>query len=328
MDPKDRFGSGFREPAKMYAVYKQAHPPTGLEFSMYCNFFSNSERNLVVAGTSQLYVYRLNQDSESATKNDRNTEGRGHKEKLELVAAFSFFGNVMSMASVQLAGAKRDALLLSFKDAKLSVVEYDPGTHDLKTLSLHYFEEPELRDGFVQNVHIPKVRVDPDGRCAVMLIYGTRLVVLPFRRDTLTDEHEGVMGEGQKSSFLPSYIIDVRELDEKLLNIIDMQFLYGYYEPTLLILFEPNQTWPGRVAVRQDTCSIVAISLNIMQKVHPVIWSLSNLPFDCTQALAVPKPIGGVVIFAVNSLLYLNQSVPPYGVSLNSLTNGTTAFPL
>lgn len=38
--------------------------------------------------------------------------------------------------------------------------------------------------------------------------------------------------------------------------------------------------------------------------------------------------LGGVVVFAVNSLLYLNQSVPPYGVSLNSQTNGTTAFPL
>lgn len=46
-------------------------------------------------------------------------EGKGHKEKLELVASFAFFGNVMSMASVQLAGAKRDALLLSFKDAKV-----------------------------------------------------------------------------------------------------------------------------------------------------------------------------------------------------------------
>lgn len=102
------------------------------------------------------------------------TESKSRKEKLEQVASFSLFGNVMSMASVQLVGANRDALLLSFKDAKvsqslnklltafsffffffswplhvftlqLSVVEYDPGTHDLKTLSLHYFEEPELR---------------------------------------------------------------------------------------------------------------------------------------------------------------------------------------
>uniref|UniRef100_A0A665V369 Cleavage and polyadenylation specificity factor subunit 1 n=1 Tax=Echeneis naucrates TaxID=173247 RepID=A0A665V369_ECHNA len=307
----------------MYAVYRQAHTPTAVEFSVYCNFISSKERNLVVAGTSQLFVYRIIHDVE-VTENS----SKSRKEKLEQVASFSLFGNVMSMASVQLVGGSRDALLLSFKDAKLSVVEYDPGTHDLKTLSLHYFEEPELRDGFVQNVHIPIVRVDPENRCAVMLVYGTKLVVLPFRKDTLTDEQEGGVGEGPKSSFLPSYIIDVRELDEKLLNIIDMKFLHGYYEPTLLILFEPNQTWPGRVAVRQDTCSIVAISLNIMQKVHPVIWSLSNLPFDCTQVMAVPKPIGGVVVFAVNSLLYLNQSVPPYGVSLNSQTTGTTAFPL
>uniref|UniRef100_A0A7N8Y8V1 Cleavage and polyadenylation specificity factor subunit 1 n=1 Tax=Mastacembelus armatus TaxID=205130 RepID=A0A7N8Y8V1_9TELE len=312
----------------MYAVYRQAHTPTAVEFSVYCNFISSKEKNLVVAGTSQLFVYRIIHDVEITSKSDKSSESKSRKEKLEQVASFSLFGNVMSMASVQLVGASRDALLLSFKDAKLSVVEYDPGTHDLKTLSLHYFEEPELRDGFVQNVHIPIVRVDPENRCAVMLVYGTKLVVLPFRKDTLADEQEGGVGEGPKSSFLPSYIIDVRELDEKLLNIIDMKFLHGYYEPTLLILFEPNQTWPGRVAVRQDTCSIVAISLNIMQRVHPVIWSLSNLPFDCTQVMAVPKPIGGVVVFAVNSLLYLNQSVPPYGVSLNSQTTGTTAFPL
>ncbi|XP_060798374.1 cleavage and polyadenylation specificity factor subunit 1 isoform X2 [Neoarius graeffei] len=312
----------------MYAVFRQAHHPTAVEFSVYCNFISNEEKNLVVAGTSQLYVYRIIHDYESSIKSEKSSDGKSRKEKLEQVASFSLFGNVMSMASVQLVGTNRDALLLSFKDAKLSVVEYDPGTHDLKTLSLHFFEEPELRDGFVQNVHIPIVRVDPENRCAVMLVYGTQLVVLPFRKDTLTDEQDGIVGEGQKSSFLPSYIIDVRELDEKLLNIIDMKFLHGYYEPTLLILYEPNQTWPGRVAVRQDTCSIVAISLNIMQKVHPVIWSLSNLPFDCTQVMAVPKPIGGVVVFAVNSLLYLNQSVPPFGVSLNSQTNGTTAFPL
>uniref|UniRef100_A0A3Q2DI70 RSE1/DDB1/CPSF1 first beta-propeller domain-containing protein n=1 Tax=Cyprinodon variegatus TaxID=28743 RepID=A0A3Q2DI70_CYPVA len=125
----------------MYAVYRQAHTPTAVEFSVYCNFISSKEKNLVIAGTSQLFVYRIIHDVE--VKAAVNSKTR--KEKLEQVASFSLFGNIMSMASVQLIGANRDALLLSFKDAKLAVVEYDPGTHDLKTLSLHYFEEPELR---------------------------------------------------------------------------------------------------------------------------------------------------------------------------------------
>ncbi|XP_072014167.1 cleavage and polyadenylation specificity factor subunit 1-like isoform X2 [Amphiura filiformis] len=44
--------------------------------------------------------------------------------------------------------------------------------------------------------------------------------------------------------------------------------------------------------------------------------------------MPVPKPIGGVLIMAVNSLLYLNQSVPPFGVSLNSITDRSTSFPM
>ena len=47
-----------------------------------------------------------------------------------------------------------------------------------------------------------------------------------------------------------------------------------------------------RVAVRQDTCSIVAISLNMTERLHPVIWSLNGLPFDCKYARSVPRPIG------------------------------------
>ena len=70
---------------------------------------------------------------------------REGKRKLECAATFSLFGNIVSMKAVKLSGALRDVLLLSFIDAKLSVVQYDPTQHDLKTLSLHCFEEDELK---------------------------------------------------------------------------------------------------------------------------------------------------------------------------------------
>lgn len=47
----------------------------------------------------------------------------------------------------------------------------------------------------------------------------------------------------------------------------------------------------SRLAMRRDTCALVAISLNMSEKVHPVIWQLGSLPFDCYSVLAVPKPI-------------------------------------
>ncbi|XP_041375883.1 cleavage and polyadenylation specificity factor subunit 1-like isoform X2 [Gigantopelta aegis] len=313
----------------MYSVCKQIHPPTGIEHCVYCNFYNSWEKNLIIAGVNQLHVYRLNSEPEigSAVQDDKPTE---RKTRLECLGSFSLFGNIMSLQTVKLAGSQRDALLLSFADAKLSVLEYDVGTHDLKTSSLHQFEEVDLKDGFFNPHFIPTLRVDPDGRCAAMLAFGTRMVILPFRRDVTVENLDSIYGgtTQSKSPILSSYIIDLRKFDEKISNVKDFQFLHGYYEPTIFILYEPLMTWAGRTAVRTDTCNIVAISLNLQQKVHPVIWSLGSLPFDCFMALAIPKPIGGVLVFAVNSLLYLSQSVPPYGVSLNSFVDISSSFPL
>ncbi|XP_041783632.1 cleavage and polyadenylation specificity factor subunit 1 [Anopheles merus] len=320
----------------MFSLCKQPHEATAVEFSLTCHFFNHNEKSLVTGGANVLKVYRVIPDADPATR-DKYTAARPPNMKLECVASYRLNGNIKSMQSVSLAGSLRDALLISFPDAKLSVVQFDPDNFDLKTLSLHYFEDEDIRGGWTGHYHIPMVRVDPDNRCAVMLVYGRKLVVLPFRKDSSLDEIElqdvkpikkAPMQLVAKTPILASYIIELKDLDEKIDNVIDIQFLHGYYEPTLLILYEPVRTFPGRIAVRSDTCTMVALSLNIQQRVHPVIWTVNSLPFDCIQAIPINKPIGGCLVMCVNSLIYLNQSVPPYGVSLNSSADHSTSFPL
>ncbi|CAH3027371.1 unnamed protein product [Porites evermanni] len=320
----------------MYAIYKQTHPPTGVEHCVHCHFMSPVESNLVVAGTSQLRIYRFYNHEEHNTATSASseksfffTDSTTKRKKLERLSQYPLFGNIECLQAVKLAGNTRDSLLMSFKDAKFAIVDYDPGTHDLKTRSLHFFEDEKIKGNNQEYSRPPMVRVDPERRCSVMLIYGTHLVVLPFRQEGILDDHDvAYTGSGDRSALLPSYTVNLKDIHDKLCNIVDIQFLHGYYEPTLLLLYEPLQTWPGRLAMRHDTCALIAVSLNLSQRNHPVVWSLNNLPFDCSQVLAVPKPIGGVLVCATNSLLYLNQSVPPYGVSLNSIADHSTDFPL
>jgi cleavage and polyadenylation specificity factor subunit 1 len=60
--------------------------------------------------------------------------------KLECLASYNLFGKVMSIAAVSLPGSSQDTILMSFAHAKLSLIEYDPVSDNLKTLSLHNFE--------------------------------------------------------------------------------------------------------------------------------------------------------------------------------------------
>lgn len=86
-----------------------------------------------------------------------------------------------------------------------------------------------------------------------MTVFGKKLVVLPFRRDTSIDDTDsdikpmsGPGGPG-RAPILASYMIVFKDFIDKIDNIIDIQFLHGYYEPTLLILYEPLKTFAGYV---------------------------------------------------------------------------------
>ena len=61
--------------------------------------------------------------------------------RLLLVYETSLFSNIQAMATVRLAGSMTDFLIMSFADAKVSVVSWEAEKRELGIVSLHYFEK-------------------------------------------------------------------------------------------------------------------------------------------------------------------------------------------
>lgn len=174
----------------MYSYSKQIHPPTVVEQSIYCNFYNDSERNLVVGGSNQIKVYRLVSTNPANDLSTSTESTASDQAKLECLQTFHFFGEITSINHVRLNKSVRDSILITFMDAKLSIVEYDPNTHHLRTVSMNYFEDDEFKQGYVNNsIYQPIVRTDPDSRCCAMFNYGKSIIIVPFKSENPTDEH-------------------------------------------------------------------------------------------------------------------------------------------
>ena len=118
----------------MFGIYKTVLQPTVIDDAVYCEFLSPYDTNLITAGGNKLQIYRvLNSSTSSKTS------------QLELVRSFYLYATINSIASCRYGSMTKDALVISFADARVSVVAYDQSTADLVTISAHYFED-EMED--------------------------------------------------------------------------------------------------------------------------------------------------------------------------------------
>ena len=60
---------------------------------------------------------------------------------------------------------------------------------------------------------------------------------------------------------------------------------HGYGEPVLLILHETHPTWSARLALRNDTCALSAVSLNL-DKRQGALLHLTLLSPPCSAQLS------------------------------------------
>ncbi|XP_074570014.1 cleavage and polyadenylation specificity factor subunit 1 [Curcuma longa] len=281
--------------------------------------------NLVVTAANVLEVYlvRVQEDDNKTLRASEDQRGSGGTmdgvsgAHLELVCHYRLHGNVESMAIMSVGADnhndRRDSIMLAFQDAKITVLEYDDSSHGLRTSSMHCFEGPDwqyLKRGRESFARGPVIKADPLGRCSGVLIYGLQMIILKAAQvgqGIVGDDEPTTSGGAVSVRIESSYVINLRDLDMK--HVKDFTFVHGYIEPVLVVLHEKEPTWAGRISWKHHTCMISALSINTSLKQHPMIWSASNIPHDAYKLLAVPSPIGGVLVICANTIHYYSQSI-------------------
>jgi cleavage and polyadenylation specificity factor subunit 1 len=75
-----------------------------------------------------------------------------------------------------------------------------------------------------------------------MSFYVDKLAFLPLRPQT-SDLTSAVDKDSHVQPYYPSFVADLSDIHQDMKNLVDIAFLYDYFEPTVAILYEPNQTW-------------------------------------------------------------------------------------
>ncbi|RWA07003.1 hypothetical protein EKO27_g8109 [Xylaria grammica] len=364
--------------------YTELTPPTAVTHSISLPFLSAQSNNLVVARASLIQVFTTksvsaeldnaqNSQLQSSTadqpydariNDDDGLEAsflgadsalvrsdHSHYTKLVLVAEFPIAGTVTGLARIKSPSSASggDALLLAFKDAKLSMVEWDPVKHSIRTNSIHYYEQEDLQGSpwaMPLSNYVNFLTADPGSRCAA-LKFGTRsLAIIQFKsleEDVdMQDWDEELDGprpvkelsttlangtsSNQETPFSTSFVLRLPNLDPSLIHPVHIAFLHEYREPTFGIL--SSTCAPSSILSRKDQLSYMVFTLDLEQKASTTILSVNGLPQDLFRVLALPAPVGGALLIGSNELIHIDQSGKTHGVGVNSFSKQATSFSL
>ena len=362
--------------------YTELLPPSAVSHSLSLPFLSASANNLIVARTSLLQVYALKsvityadstlphdailasnapkRDSingpESSVPGSAAFRGeRLHTTKLVLLAEYHLSGTVTSLARVKILQSKSggEALLVALKDAKLSLVEWDPERFSISTISIHYYE----REDIFNNLWEPDLgqcasilSVDPSSRCAVLKFGARHIAILPFHQtgddlvmDDADDDYDpDIDGERparknsmpkdvasttlEKTPYAASFVLSLMALDPSLSRPIHLSFLHEYREPTFGILYSELQSSSSLLHERRDNVSYAVYTLDLDQRASTTLLSISNLPYDLTTIIPLSRAIGGALLLGGNEVIHVDQSGKTNGVAVNEFAKQSTSL--
>ncbi|KAI1077379.1 CPSF A subunit region-domain-containing protein [Whalleya microplaca] len=363
--------------------YTELTPPTAVTHSLSLAFTSAQSNNLVVAKASLLQIFttkavsaeldkaqnaqlhssRSNEHYDTRINDDDGLESsflgdsilvksdRSNYTKLVLVAEFSLAGTITGLARIKSPSSASggEALLLALRDAKLSMVEWDPEKHSINTTSIHYYEQDDLQGSPwaapISN-YVNFLAADPGSRCAALKFGARSLAIIQFKSAEedidMGDWDEELDGprpvkessttlingtsSNEETPYSTSFVLRLPNLDPSLIHPVHLAFLHEYREPTFGIL--SSTTSPSSVLGRKDQLMYMVFTLDIQQKASTTILSVTGLPQDLFRVVALPAPIGGALLLGTNELIHIDQAGKSHGVGVNPFAKQATSFSL
>lgn len=348
-------------------AYTEIVPPTGVTSAVKLPFLGSKAHNLVIAKTSLLQVFETRlidiptPDVKAGTGADVSslTASQTHAEtrlvepqmKLVLIGEYQLSGVITSLAAIKTLNTKSGghALLIALKDAKISLVEWDPEQYGLSTISIHFYENEDLQGSpwVPQLEKSPTIlTVDPSSRCAALKFGQRSLAILPFRQSgddlTLEDydpELDGVrpqvqgqsngkhgVVEAKQTPYASSFVLSLTALDPNLLHPIDIAFLYEYREPTLGVLSSARYPSTYLNPERKDALSYTVFTLDLDHRARTPLLSVSGLPYDLHKLVPLALPVGGTLLLGGNEIIHIDQSGKTNAVAVNQFAKQCSSF--
>ncbi len=358
--------------------YKQLTPPTAVTHSLSLPFLSSSANNLIVAKTSLLQIFSVKSVITNSnirfetpavrvkdltgdyngpqTPNlnlDQNAQGieKAHTTKLVLVAQYELSGTITAIARVKILQSKSggEAVIVALRDAKLSMVEWDPERYSIATISIHLYEQENLRSPWEPDLakSISCLSVDPSSRCAALKHSARHIAILPFRQagdDLIMDDYdpefdaqrvepnistskvENEMKSKDRNPYSASFILPLLVLDPSLAHPLHFAFLYEYREPTFGILSSQFSNTVALEYERRDCLSYTVFTLDLEQRASTTLLSVNKLPIDLFAVIPLSLPVGGALLVGANELIHVDQAGKTNGVAVNSFAKNSTSF--
>lgn len=351
-------------------VYTELTPPTAVSDAVSIAFLGPKAHNLVVAKTSLLQVFELKSivtEVNHATKDgqvatlpaddaaepaDLFVQRTEHTSKLVLVAEYPLQGTILSLARIKALDTKSggDALLIAFRDAKMSLVEWDPANHALSTISIHFYEGEELQgapwDAELGQYHNFLV-ADPSSRCAALKFGARHLAILPFRQlgddlvegddydpdfdepmDAPAAKEKITNGDVPQTPYKSSFALSLPQLDPTLTHPVHLDFLHEYREPTFGIISANKAAAASLLYERRDVLTYTVFTLDLEEKASTALLSVTGLPYDTSKVLPLPLPVGGALLLGANQFIHVDQAGKTNAVAVNDFAKQCSSFPM